>query len=202
MQYHNTDYNFEVPISETLTFDESLVELDSDLDQLIKFVATCKKLDTGSADVEDRYLRMVDAAIRKGNIPALEILWQGIGFMDCYSNGNYEDDLVYAAKFGNLKMFQHILYAYGNYGSSSGDIKDVSYKKLVAAAEKNPDTSVLKFIKHIDIFDGKDLEPWPKKILGNDPEFTKNYLWPWLDEGPEFLDKTRKFYQAVESFQA
>ena len=95
-----------------------------------------------------KWHRTTNVAILCGDIENLELFW-GLVY---YYGGNpwFSDHLYYAAEFGNLKMFQHVLYAYNNYVEHEHE--EISIKKLKDLALKNIDQTVNNFIDKL--FDG------------------------------------------------
>ena len=86
-----------------------------------------------------KYNYSLYVAIRYQDIESWECLW---GLVFDHSS-LLLDNVYYAAEFGNLKTFQHILYAYNNYPEY---ISYMSIKKLKDLALRNVDKNVKIFI--------------------------------------------------------
>ena len=87
-------------------------------------------------------------AIQIGDIESLEFLW-GLAYF-YGSNTWFLSHLYYAAQHGNLKIFQHILYAYSNY--MKHEYEGISIRTLKDLALQNNNKTVKNFIN--SLFDG------------------------------------------------
>lgn len=95
-----------------------------------------------------QYQNMINLAIKANNLPGLEVLWQAMYHYD-NDSPDYEHNVYVAAEFGQLKTFQHVLYAYLNYHYQDDDPDDLdplSFSKLKSLATLNPDEAILHYI--------------------------------------------------------
>lgn len=90
---------------------------------------------------------MITEAIENNDLDSLEVLWQGIYFHD-RTNPDYEKDVYTATEFGNIKTFQHVLYAYMNYNTLDG-VEPLEYTKLLQLATKNKNNEILNLINEL-----------------------------------------------------
>lgn len=92
------------------------------------------------------YQMMITWSIFFNNLTSLNILWKGIYHYD-RASPDYHSDLHYAAFIGNLKTFQHILFAFNNYDQKD-DPDELVYEELVKLATQNDlHPEVLLYIK-------------------------------------------------------
>jgi len=135
--------------------------------------------------VNHLYQSMIDLSIKNNNLIGLEILWQGIYFHD-RDNPDYLNDVYVASEYGNLKTFQHVLYAYLNYATLNwSDPIDLNKLRLLAT----DNAPVLKFINHIVEVDWDVIDRMP---MPSDSESS--------DSDDSYDLKARQFYERIASF--
>jgi len=151
MNHSNQKFRWKhvTPFNE-LTFNKEWARDPSKLSYLYKFAQTFHSNLT-SDEEWDEFYDMILETIKRGNIHGLSLLWDSI-----YVNRDspcYEWCLDKAARHGNLKMFQHCLYGFGNYTSINGT-EPMNYEDLIKAAN---DPEVLAYLKRLQpcVMDGK-----------------------------------------------
>jgi len=92
-----------------------------------------------------KYQEMTTSAMKAQNIEGVAILWSGIYYHD-RDSPCYELELLRAAEFGGIKVFQHTLYAFMNYTSINGT-EPISYKEL---KEKCTDKKVQECVDRLN----------------------------------------------------
>lgn len=141
MNHCNEEFIYDVEIPSEMTFQKTWL---TDKDKLIQY---CHYLYKNFNKFD--YLYMYDEvqfeAIRTNNIMALEIFWQGVYNHD-RDTPSYDYWVLIAAKHGNLKTFEHCLYAYMNNGVIDR-VEDLDYQKLLSECV---DPEVHQFLKELE----------------------------------------------------
>lgn len=94
----------------------------------------------------DEYQKLIEKAMRLGNLEALDMLWKGM-----YDNGDhpsYEYDLRTAAAVGTLTTFKFVLHGFQNYAVHH-PMEPITVERLIADAEEDENEEVLDFLKRM-----------------------------------------------------
>lgn len=187
MRHSNFKIYFnDVQLCAALSYDVNV----NDLNQVAKFAKTFYNQDLNSIlESSFKYQKVIDEAIKSNNLDTLEVLWSGIYYHDVKSP-NYEYDVYTAANYGNLRTFQHVLYAYMNYSTYDG-VENLNYNQLLNIAQ---DQDVLRFIRH--------LSPCVKenKLGALNEDFLEYESENDHDEDKEMCRLIRQFYELVRNF--
>jgi hypothetical protein len=187
---NHCDIQIDFTIVEDITeivYDETYASDPNKIEDLKKFCKAFYVLDHVIS--EDIYFNYRILAIKANNLLGLEVFCQVVSYHDCYETPEYEFILKEAAEFGNLKIFQHCLYAFMNIVNINGT-PDIEYSTLKSLAEKNPNPDVLEYLLHLEScivndflicsfydIDEKNMEGfWSEHVYGNLINNHKLYL--------------------------
>lgn len=120
-------------------------------------------------------------AIKVNNIEAIEIMIQ---FMDKYNCGlDYSNLLLKAVKYGNVKTFEHCLYAFMNYTNySNHGNKSIKYQQMLDSCS---DPEVLVILKK--------LEPITANGYLEDNMYEQTLRYNYCDDNNYNLELERKY---------
>ncbi len=179
--------------SPELVYDLDLAVNPDKITDLAKFIKTYHFDIDQSTESWKNYQILIIEAIKLGNLSGLVVLWDGFYYHDLQPD--YETDVYTAAEFGNLQMFQHVLYGYMNYEAVDG-VENLKFDKLKALASKNCCIDVLEFIESFACCADANNE-----IGALSMDFLKDMTDEDDDEDKEMGAAIKRFYACVNNFE-